>query len=111
MGFPQSYAGAVANIITGRLVQPAGGAVMQLGLNVPCRRVLLVADAGSTVYVVSRREAEVGAAAAILVGMLMPAVQADGNYIPMELWVNNVSVIWVVGNAGGEIVTWLAEEV
>ncbi len=111
MGFPQSYAGAVANIFTGRHVHPAAPEPMPLGVNVPCRRVILVANAGDTIYVVSEREAGSPAAPAALSGIPIPQVQPDGNYAAMELWVNNISVIWIVGAVGGEIVHWLAEEV
>lgn len=109
MGFPQSYAGAVGNIHTGQHVQPVAPLPTPLGVNVLCRRVLLVAEAGDTAYVVSQLAA--GAAApAIATGMVIPQLQADGNYTPMELWVNSVSVIWIVGAVGGEVVHWLAEQ-
>lgn len=106
MGFPQSYAGAVSNIFTGQHTANAAAAGAQpLGVNVPCRRILLVADAGDTVYV--GFQGNVSATT----GMVLPQMQVDGNYTPMELWVNGVEVLWLVGAAGGETVFWLAEQV
>lgn len=111
MGFPQTYGGAVANLYSGQHVQPAGAPEpMPLGVNVPCRRVLLVVEAGETVYVTSGRDRGQAAAAVANVGMIAPQIQADGSYVPMELWVNNVEVIWVCGAAGGETIHWIAEE-
>jgi hypothetical protein len=110
MPFPESYAGAVANIMTGQHVHPAAADPMPLGVNVPCRRVLLVAEAGNLIYVVPEVAGGQPAAAGVAMGIPIPQIQADGNYTPMELWVNNVSVIWVVGNAGGEVVRWVAEQ-
>jgi len=70
MGFPQSYAGAVENIYNGQHVQPAVPVPMPLGVNVPCRRVLLVASAAnqSVVYLVSQKEQGQNAAACAAVG-------------------------------------------
>lgn len=75
-----------------------------LGVNVPCRRLLLIAKAGDVVYVVSQ-----GQPAAA--GFPIPQIQVDGNHRYLELWVNNVQVVWLVGASGQETVYWLAEEV
>lgn len=110
MPFPTSYQGAVAAIATGQHIQPVAPIPMPLGINVPCRRVLLYTDAGDTVYVCSQREAGAPAVAVAAVGFLIPQAQADGNVTPLEFWVNNVSVIWICGANGGETVYWVAEQ-
>ena len=104
MPLPQSYAGAVANIITGQHVVAAAGVQELLGVNVPCRRILLVAGEGDVVYIGAQDHTSV------IVGMIVPAIRADGSYVPLELWVNNVSVIYVVGAGGQERIFWLAEQ-
>lgn len=100
MGFPQSYAGAVSSILSGR--HTASTTPQQLGVNVPCRRILLTVDAGGVAYVVAQGQP-------VTSGFPIPQVQVDGNFTPLELWVNNVEVIWIVGAAGSEVVNWLAE--
>lgn len=97
-----SYEGA-SHIISGQHV--AATEATPLGQNVPCRRVLLYADEGDTVYIGA--QGLLNAAN----GFRLPSLQADGNVTPVEMWVNNVEVIYVVGAAGGETVYWVAEEV
>lgn len=103
MGQGSYYGDAVGSILTGQ--DTAVGTVpKQLGFDVICRRVLLVAAAGDTVYVVSQGQ-PVGT------GFPIPQIQADGNHRYLELWVNGLDVIWIVGTASDDVVYWLAEEV
>lgn len=110
-GFPQSYAGAVTKIRTGRHTQGAAPAPNPLGNNVACRRVLLFAENGDTAYMVTEMQRGHAAADAAAVGFQIPQMDANGHVVPLEMWVNNIEVIWIVGAAGNEVVHWVAEEV
>jgi hypothetical protein len=74
-----------------------------LGFDVPTKRIQLVAAASDVVYVGPQ-----GVTAAT--GMLVPQIQADGSFHPLELWVNGVDVLYLIGAAGGETVYWIAEQ-
>lgn len=101
MAFPESYAGAVSLILTGRHV--ATVAPRRLGLNVIGRRILLVANAGDVAFVVANGQPASG-------GFPIPQIQADGGFTPLELWVNNIQVIWIAGASGNEVVNWFVEQ-
>jgi len=93
----------VAKISTGVMIATANA--QPLGQNIPCRRISICCEFGVQAYIVSQDHRDVTR------GFPIPQMQADGNFSWYEMWVNNVSVPWIVTQQGNATVHWIAEEV
>lgn len=102
MGMPQYYEGAAKRFMVGRRTLTNADPIA-LSADHLCRRVLIVAEAGDSVVLVPQ-----GQPAAV--GFPIPQIQADGSFIPLELWVNNVAAVWVAG-ANTDVVYYYYEEI
>lgn len=98
MSGPNSWYLGVSHVNSG--IHAATAAPQPLGINIVCRRVLLVAAAGAAAYVGPQDMPVPGA-------FPIPTIAADGTFVPLELWVNGLNMLWIQGTGN---VYWFAEE-
>ena len=99
MAGPNSWYQGASKIYTG--VHAAQTEPIPLGINVVCRRILLIAAEGAAAVIVHQGNPAAG-------GFPIPCISADGSHSYLEMWVNSPNVLWISGSGN---VYWIAEEV